>query len=70
MKITSYKSIDPITFGGGGYGNTYRFTVTYDNGVTCYAACERDIAHDFLRTDRPVPPELAGPYDIYGNKED
>ena len=72
MQVISYERITPVMHGGGGYGNTYRFRVEYDNGVTCLSTCERDVASGLSQAGLPIPAELSGPYDIYGhplNKE-
>ena len=66
MTIT-YKRIEPITFGGAGNGNTYRFEVTEGELVTI-ASCERDVASSFRWAGLPIPAELQGPYDGYGRK--
>lgn len=66
MTIT-YKRIEPVTFGGAGNGNTYRFEVCQDDMVTI-AASERDVARSFFWAGLPIPAELEGPYDNYGHK--
>lgn len=61
------KTITPITYGGGGYGNTYRFEVKHGT-LTTLSSCERDVASSFERAGIPVPVEFQGPYDCYGHK--
>ena len=63
----SYEEISPLTFGGAGNGNTYRFKVRHDNGSLTLCACERDVASSFRYAGHPVPSELVGDYDCYGN---
>jgi hypothetical protein len=70
----TYEKIAPMTIGGAGAGNTYRFKVSYftsdGNPITTLSANERDAAWTFERCGQPVPEELAGPYDGFGRKED
>ena len=62
----TYEHIDPVTFGGSGYGNTYRFKV-HHNGMSVLATNERDVADFFRYAALPIPEELVGPYDAFGN---
>lgn len=62
------EKIAPVTFGGTGYGNTYRFIETHSVHGTTYSSCERDVAYDFELAGLPVPAEFQGPYDCYGHK--
>ena len=66
MTDISYERISPVKIGGGGYGNIYNFKVTCGD-LTTYAACERDVAFNYEMAKLPVPDELKGPYDGYGN---
>lgn len=61
------ETIAPFSIGGGGYGNSYRFAVTFD-GMRTLASCERDVAYSFTCAGLPVPAEFEGPYDSNGNK--
>lgn len=63
----AYKRIEPISFGGAGNGNTYRFEVT-ENGNVSLAACERDVASAYRWAGLEIPKEVQGPYDGFGNK--
>ena len=65
MTIT-YKRIEPITFGGAGNGNTYRYEVREGDMVTI-ASSARDVASAYFWAGLPVPEELQGPYDGYGH---
>jgi hypothetical protein len=67
MTNITHERIEPITFGGGGYGNKYRFQVTQGDLVTL-STCERDVAYSYTRAGLSVPAELQGPYDGYGNR--
>lgn len=69
MTDTIIEAISPITIGGAGYSNTYRFRVTRD-GMTVLVSCVRDVAGYFERDGIPVPPKFQGPYDSYGRKID
>lgn len=66
--LIAYKQIAPFIVGGAGYGNQYRFEVTQGDLVTL-STCERDVAYTFILAGLPVPTELQGPYDMFGNKE-
>jgi len=61
------EKIEPITIGGAGYGNTYRFKVTRGT-LTTLSSCERDVAYGYQLANMPVPEEFQGPYDGYGRK--
>jgi hypothetical protein len=63
----SVEKIAPVTFGGGGYGNTFKYEVTVGD-VAVLASCERDVASNFRLAGLAVPEEFSGPYDGYGNK--
>lgn len=68
----THEAIAPVTHGGAGAGNTYRFRVTTRTAEgdesKSLSTCARDVADTYTRRGLPVPKSLAGPYDGFGHQ--
>lgn len=68
MTTITFEAIDAFTWGGAGAGNTYKYKINHSEHGCLLSTCERDVAYYFKVAGLPVPDELSGPYDGYGNR--